>query len=263
MNLLPALVRSAPVDPDRATARRWAVEELTDQAYVQAQPGLLQRAIQWVFDRVGDLVERADGASTGTGLVVGLALVAAVVVGALLVAGPLRRRARTARQGGAVFGAVVRTAAEHRAASEDAARAGRWDAAVQERFRAVARSLEERVVLDARPGRPADEVAREGGAVLAGTAAPLAAAARAFDDVTYGDRPGTEAGYRACTAADDAVRAARPGVLPAAGATVGGPGGAADGAAGGGAGGGADGGAPVAAGSVPGGPAGATPAVRS
>ncbi len=203
------------VDPDRATARRWAVEELSDRVYVQAQPGLVDRLVRWLFDHLSDLLARAGEASTGAGLLVGVAVVTVVVVLALLLAGPVRRRTRTRAATGDVFASVVRTAAGHRAEAETAARSGRWDVAVQERFRAVARALEERVVLDARPGRTADEVAREAGAALPGTAADLMRAARAFDDVTYGERQGTEQGYLACVAADELVRAARPARVPA------------------------------------------------
>lgn len=212
---LPHAVPATVLDPDRATARRWAVEELSDRAYVQAQPGLAERVIGWVLEQLQQLVDRAGGASTGTGLVVGLAVVAVVVVLALLVAGPLRRRARTSSRGGGVFGSSLRTAAEHRSRAERAAREGRWDVAVQDRFRAIARALEERVVLDVRPGRTADEVAREAGDVLPGTAGALDLAAQVFDDITYGARPGTDAGYRLVAEADDLVRAARPGRLPA------------------------------------------------
>ncbi len=208
-SLLPVVV-----DPDRETARRWAVEELTDQAYVQAQPNLLQQGIMWVFDRLDELLTAAGSASSGFGLVVAVALLAALVVAALLLAGPLRRRAGARRRsGGGVFGATTMTAAQHRSASEQAAAAGRWAAAVQERFRATARSLEERVVLDVRPGRTADEVAREAGALMADAAQPLQRAARAFDDVTYGERPGDEQGYAAAVEADEAVARTRPASL--------------------------------------------------
>lgn len=211
-----ALLPAAVVDPDRGTARQWALEELTDQAYAQAQPNLLQQAITWVFEQLGRLLEAPGGASPGLGLVVGLVLVLALVALAMLVAGPVRRRSRTRRRGaGGVFGATTMTAAQHRSAAEQAAAAGHWAAAVQERFRATARSLEERVVLDARPGRTADEVAVEAGAVMPGTAAPLARAARAFEDVTYGERPGDEAGYAATVEADEAVRRSRPAALGA------------------------------------------------
>lgn len=204
---------SGVVDPDRDTARRWAVEELSGREYVQAQPGLLERVAGAVLGWLEDLLERAGAVGSGTALLVGLALAAllvAVVVLALVLAGPLRRGGRTRQAAGGVFDGAVRSAAEHRAASEREAAAGRWGPALQERFRAAARTLEERVVLDPRPGRTADELAREGGAALPAAAAPLARAARVFDDVTYGEREGTEAGYAACVAADDAVRRERP-----------------------------------------------------
>ncbi|MGJ7440297.1 DUF4129 domain-containing protein [Aquipuribacter sp. MA13-6] len=215
-SLLPAVV-----DPDRETARRWAVEELTDQAYVRAQPNLLQQAITWVLERLDELLTAAGAATGGLGLVVAIALFAALVVLALLLAGPLRRRAGTRRRSdGGVFGATAMTAAQHRSASVQAAADGRWAAAVQERFRATARSLEERVVLDVRPGRTADEVAVEAGALMPDAADGLRRAARAFDDVTYGERPGDEQGYAAAVEADDAVTRSRPaGLLTAAAAT--------------------------------------------
>ncbi|WP_380167522.1 DUF4129 domain-containing protein [Jannaschia sp. R86511] len=217
----PALLPGVPlavVDPDRATARRWAVEELTDQAYAAAQPNLLQEAIAWLLERLDDLLTVAGVAGGGLGLVIGLGLLVLLVVLALLVAGPVRRRA--ARRGptpGGVFGSTLLTAAQHRSAAEQAAAAGRWGAAVQERFRATARALEERVVLDRRPGRTADEVAVEAGALLPPAAESLTRAARVFDDVTYGGRDGDEAGYDACVAADEAVGRARPAGLLAVG----------------------------------------------
>lgn len=54
-----------------------------------------------------------------------------------------------------------RSAAEHRATAEAQAAQGHWNQAVQERMRAVVRSLEERALLDVRPGRTADEAASE------------------------------------------------------------------------------------------------------
>ncbi|MFC5380282.1 DUF4129 domain-containing protein [Aquipuribacter nitratireducens] len=202
------------VEPDRETARRWAVEELTRPEYTRAEPGLVQRVLGWVLDRLEELLADVQGVGGTGGLVVAALVVLAVVALVLLLAGPLRRRAR--RRGPAaadLFGGAVRTAAEHRAAAVAAARERRWREAVQERFRAVARSLEERVVLDVRPGRTADEVAREGGALLPDASEALTSAARAFDDVTYGGRDGDEAAYDACVAADDATARARPGAV--------------------------------------------------
>lgn len=216
-DLLRGVLPTVVVDPDRPTARQWAVEELSQPEYVQAQPNLLQRALLWVLDRLDDLAQSGAGADAGLGLVVGLAVLLAVVVAAVLLAGPLRASgARRRRRADAVFGDTLRTAAQHRDAAARAAEQERWAEAVQEGFRAVARAMEERVVLDRRPGRTADEIAVEGGAALPDAAAALARAARVFDDVTYGDRPGDRPGYLVCLEADDAVRRARPRGLLAA-----------------------------------------------
>lgn len=211
------VVPGVVVDPDRPTARQWAIEELAQQDYVQAQPNLLMRALLWVLDRLDDLLQSGTGADAGLGLVVGLVLVLAVVVVAVLLAGPLRASgARRRARADAVFGDTTRTAAQHREAAARAAEQQRWAEAVQESFRAAARTMEERVVLDRRPGRTADEIAVEGGAALPDAAAALARAARVFDDVTYGERPGDRSGYTTCLEADDAVRRARPEGLLAA-----------------------------------------------
>ena len=201
-----------PLEPDRETAQRWVVEELLGREYRQAEPNLLQRAAQEIIEWLRELLSRAEGVSAGYGLLIGVAILLAAVVVALLIAGPVRRGARRrARSTGGVFTEQLRTAAEHRAAAEAAADAGDLGTAVQERFRAIARSLEERVVLDARPGRTAHEIAREGGARLPEVASPLLDAARAFDDVTYGGRTTSAEEYRRVVAADEATGRTRPG----------------------------------------------------
>ncbi len=55
------------------------------------------------------------------------------------------------------------------------------------------------------PGRTATELAKDAGAVpdLAGE---LLLAADAFNDVTYGERPGTESAYRLIADLDDHLR---------------------------------------------------------
>jgi hypothetical protein len=81
-----------------------------------------------------------------------------------------------------------RSAAQYRASADAAAAAGDWDEAVRQRFRAVVRSLEEREILDPRPGRTADEAAADAGRAMPSCADGLRAAARSFDDVAYGGR---------------------------------------------------------------------------
>lgn len=207
------------LDPSRATARDWALQELADPAYARARPGWLQRLAVWLTERVQDL-RLPGGPGRGLGLVVLIALVALVAAVVLRRAGGLRA-GRRERERTAVLDDVRRTAAEHRRLADAAADDGRWDLAVRERFRALTRALEERVVLDERPGRTAAEVAAEAGALMPGSAQALRAGARTFDDVTYGGRPGTPDADRELRELDVRLAADRPAPRAAVGASPG------------------------------------------
>jgi hypothetical protein len=182
------------LDPNSEQARRWAVEELSHREYQQARPGLVTRALAWLLDQVQRWLDALPAGSTawwalGLGLL--LAVVAGVVGYAIWRAGGLGSVTGSGAAG-SVFGeAATRTAAEHRAASAAAEAGNDWELAVLERFRAIARELEERTVLAARPGRTAGEVAQEAGAVLGGLREGLHQAARVFDAVRYGGRAAT------------------------------------------------------------------------
>ncbi len=89
------------------------------------------------------------------------------------------------------------TAGDYRRAAERRADAGDYAGAIIERTRAIAVELETRGVLLPRPGRTASELAAEAAVSLPDHAAGLREAARLFDDVRYGDRPGTLAGLSA------------------------------------------------------------------
>ncbi|MFE9400149.1 DUF4129 domain-containing protein [Streptomyces sp. NPDC006530] len=204
-----------PVDIGRDPAREAARRELSDPAYHQHDPSLLQRALDTFWDWVGGLFDSASGATPGSPL--GLIMLAVVVI--CLVAAlwwRLGTPQRAISSGGTVFDDRPRSAAEHRTAAEAHANALRWNAAVQERMRAIVRSLEERALLDPRPGRTADEAAAEAGRPLPGHAVRLRAAARAFDDVTYGGRTADEAAYIRLRDLDRDLRAAKPALNDAA-----------------------------------------------
>ncbi|HEX2286072.1 MAG TPA: DUF4129 domain-containing protein, partial [Mycobacterium sp.] len=79
-------------------------------------------------------------------------------------------------------------------------------AAIRHRLRAVARQLEETAVLDPVPGRTATELARDAGKALPHLTGELSTAATAFNDVTYGERPGTESAYRMIGELDNHLR---------------------------------------------------------
>ncbi|PWK80992.1 uncharacterized protein DUF4129 [Lentzea atacamensis] len=196
-------VSDVPVDLGRDDAREAAARELSDPAYVSDDPNPLERALDWVLDRLGELLAGAAGMNGITAITIIVVVVVIIVIVIRLRAGRTTRSGRT--RGGEVFDAVL-TAAEHRAAADRAAAAGNLAEAVRERFRAVVRELEQRGVLDPRAGRTVDEVAVEAGRALPVLADDLRGAAVQFDDVWYGGRPATEQGYRQLVSVDDRVR---------------------------------------------------------
>ncbi|MFF3937547.1 DUF4129 domain-containing protein [Streptomyces phaeofaciens] len=179
-----------PRDPAREAARR----ELSKRLYHENDPSPLERALNAFWDWIGNLFGTASTATPGgtLGLLVVILAVLAVV-GALWwrLGTPRREPTSTA----ALFDDRPRSAAEHRAAAEAHAAQGHWNQAVQERMRALVRSLEERALLDTRPGRTADEAAAEAGRPLPAHTDRLRTAARDFDDVTYGGRTATAQAY--------------------------------------------------------------------
>jgi hypothetical protein len=201
---------AAPLEPSRETAREWARQELSDPAYAQARPGLLRRFVQWLLTKLGELDVQPSALTNPYAAAALLALVVAVVAVVVWLRtgrlrGPGRGQARKE-----LFDDAVRSAAEHRLLAERAAAAQRWADAVQERFRAVVRALDERALLDDRPGRTADEAAREAGRLLPALAEQLGRAATVFDDVSYGGQRATAQDYARIRALDDAVTASRP-----------------------------------------------------
>ncbi|MCU1432587.1 MAG: hypothetical protein JWP95_1692 [Actinotalea sp.] len=203
------VLSEVPVDPDADTARRWADTELADPIYHQ-QPSLLERAITWLMEQ---LARMDTGIAALDPRAAALVVVGLLVVGggiALLVAGPLRRAQRARRSSVDVFGDDLRTAAQLRASADALAAQGDWAGAVLDRFRAVLRSLEERALLDERPGRTAHEAAEEAALRLPTCADDLRRAGRLFDDVCYGDAAPTADDDAWLRQVDDRVAATRP-----------------------------------------------------
>ena len=144
---MPLALADVPVELGRDEAARLAVQELADPAYHVDDPGLVERGIRWVVDRLGELVDRAAGSLPGGrwGLLA-LVVLAAIVLGFVLWrAGPVRRSSSSAT---ALFVGRAKTAADHRQEADRASAQGRWEDAVLERYRAIVRALEERTILD-------------------------------------------------------------------------------------------------------------------
>ncbi|TQL03707.1 uncharacterized protein DUF4129 [Cellulomonas sp. SLBN-39] len=203
-----------PVEPDAATARRWALEELADPVY-RAQESLLDRVLAWLSEMLQSLQGPALPSGTAALVVVGVVVV--VVAVALWVAGPVRvGRARAARAGAVLTGDDRRTSAQLRTAADEASARGDHALAVTERYRAVVRGLEERAVLDERPGRTAHEAAQDAGRELPDVAGPMRDGGDVFDAVVYGGRRADAQDDARLRALDDAVRAARRRPVPVA-----------------------------------------------
>ncbi len=178
-----------PVDVGRDEARELAQRELLDPIYAAAEPPWWQRATSWVFDRLAHLLDRLGGAADSWLWLVILGLVVALIAFVVVRRTGGLQRSRAAS--GEVFTHHELSADEHRARAQVAEAREDWEEAIREGFRAIVRQLEERGVLDRRPGRTADEAARDAGIVFAEYQDSLSAAARIFDGVAYGNRAGS------------------------------------------------------------------------
>ena len=203
------LPAAPPLDLDRASAAAAAAAELAKPEYQAARPSALLTALQWLIDRLTELL----GLLTyfrGTGPLLVVLLIAALFVLVVLVVrgGAPRRRHKLAR---ALDPSPVgrETAAAHRARAHAALAAQDCDTAVLEAMRALVRGLEQRGVLDERAGRTADEVSAEAGRRLPELAPRLRQTSMVFDEVVYGRRRADASDARAILAADELVQRAR------------------------------------------------------
>ena len=192
------------IDIDRDAAQDAARSELAKTIYPKPSP------IDMLYDWVEKLLYRlASGASTVPGGWYTVAVLLILLAVAIVVAVRVARRAMRSRRADSptLFGDHLLSAAQHRESAETYAAEGAWSPAIRHRVRAVARQLEENGVLGPAPGRTATELARTAGGTLPGLRGELFTAAAVFNDVTYGERPGSEDQYRMIAALDDRLGA--------------------------------------------------------
>jgi hypothetical protein len=157
-----------------------------------------------------DLFNGSPDAAWGLWLAVAVAVVLIALVVAAVVfsrrGGLSRRSAPAAAE---LFGdAETRSAAQLRRAAASALARDEWSDAVILRFRALARGLVERGLVELVPGATVHAFAATAAAVLPEVADVLEPAASAFDDVRYLRRPGTPELYARVADADDRVQSA-------------------------------------------------------
>jgi hypothetical protein len=204
-----ALPAAVPVEPDAGTARRWLLDELAKPAYAAAQPSPLDRAVQAFLTWFTGLFDVKGSSTPPVALAIAIAVVVAVLVVALLLFGLPRRNRRSTI--GSLFGADDRRSAdEMRRAAEAAMARNDWSLAVLERFRAMARGLDERTLVAVFPGTTASAFAVSAGRTFPTEHGELLSAAELFDAVRYADDTATREDALSIFALDDRLAAARP-----------------------------------------------------
>jgi hypothetical protein len=199
-----------PVDPSSPEAQEWLRDELARPQYQAAKPTWFDLASKAVQDWLASLFQGPGGNAGPILLLVVVLVIAGLIAVAFFVFGRPRVNRRSALERRSLFGDDdARSAADLRAAAERAARAGDWVVAVEEQFRAIAVSLDERTLVRVSPGTTATEFAHRAAEVAPDEREALRAAARAFDDVRYLDRPGTEAAFQQLVALDQRLQSVR------------------------------------------------------
>lgn len=211
---------SVPVEPDAPDARELLLDELSDPAYAESQPTWFDLLSQAVLDWLGSLRFGEGGAFSPLVLVILLVLGVIAVLTAILIYGLPRWRQRN-RLDDELFGERDRrTARQLRRDAEKAASAGDWATAIAERYRAIARALDERTIVTTLPGTTGHGFASAAGRQFGEHAAALQRAADRFDEVRYLGQLGDAEGYAFVRELDDAIDRA-PSPLPSVGELTG------------------------------------------
>jgi hypothetical protein len=198
-------VGDAGLDP--AEARGRAEEILARPEFQPDEPSWLERVVEWVFDRFGDVV---GGAADNS--VVGLVVLALVIAGLVFLATRLAGRVQRDRP---VAASSVEVDHEkgpghwHAEADRHEA-AGRWKEAMGCRYRALVAELAERDAIDGLPARTTGELRAQVSAGCPAAGAPFGEASDLFDQVWYAGAPaGPEQSRELATLTHDAVEATR------------------------------------------------------
>ncbi|GGD71885.1 DUF4129 domain-containing protein [Microbacterium murale] len=204
-----------PYAPDGDEARRWAEQELQNQRYADAKPTWFDYLAEDVAEFISGLFSPDTGQQVGNvALIIVTVVIVAALITVLILWGRPRGSRRVRRPGTDLLGERDRrTAAQLRADAARSAREGDWDTATVLRFRALARALLERDIIDPAPGATAQAIAREAAVAFGAQRVELTAAASAFDDVRYLRRPASEQSYLALAETDDRLASLHPSLI--------------------------------------------------
>jgi len=144
---------------DADEIRKTADEVVARPEFAEEQPSLVQRALDWFFQELGELFGGALGG--GGGYVVGYAILAAGLALAAYFVWKFLPRRRLAKPAAGtevdIDTRVMRSRAEWLADADEAERVGAWGRAVHARYHAMTTGLADERELPARPSTTSGE----------------------------------------------------------------------------------------------------------
>lgn len=198
-----------PLGPTGPTAQEWLKHELAKPEYQAAKPTWFDHLAQQISDWFASLGANVSGDAGWILASIGIAIAAALIVGAFVVFGLPRLRKQHAAA--AVFDEDDgRTTADLRRDAAAAAADGRLEDAVRDLFRAMARTLGERTIVLLLPGTTSQEVVAEASVPFPAFGERLHAAATLFDGVRYLARTARSGDYEFLVALDRDLAHAAP-----------------------------------------------------
>lgn len=170
---------------------RRAIERiLARPEFAEDQRTWLERARDWLFDRLNDLFQAFGGAASGVSELVAWAIALAVTAFAIWLAVRFTRSlSRMPPTPSAEGVSRLRSATDWRADAEAAEAAGDWRLALRCRYRALVADLAARGLVEEVPGRTAGEYRRQVGHNVPGAAPEFSGATELFEAAWYGGRP--------------------------------------------------------------------------
>lgn len=177
------------LDPTPAEARDWLEQELHGSDY---QDPLLDSVLRWIGDRVAAILDGAGKlAESGISQVITVLVALATIALLAWVLPRVRRESTVSGANRAVLQDLTITPGSYRDRAAQAFSERRYDDAVLDGFRAIAKAMSDRTLLDDAPGRTAHEVSLALQQPFPHHGDRLAGAADLFDAVRYGDRRAT------------------------------------------------------------------------
>ncbi|WP_051619954.1 hypothetical protein [Haematomicrobium sanguinis] len=207
MRIAPGLSASLD-DLSKDEARRMLEDELSKAQYQPTIADWIGERIGDFFRWLGDVIDNVRQVDPAIGTLLFAAVIIAVVLFIVLFVRP-RIAARSAAKEKVMFDGDARlSASSHRKRAEQAARAGQFNEAVRERVRAIARSAEERALVDATATLTVSEFTRAVGRAVDIDGAMLAWLASSFNAFAYADVEATGNDYERVVDIDRLIEAA-------------------------------------------------------